>query len=213
MADRAPLPLAAGESFRPTFEANIAELLNITTIEAALPDDNSGDPRFPAEAFAGAMFDPASIPPVRIAFVDGAKSWLGLRTLLAGLRFERGGLLVLQDYPDPFSYWVPMLMTAVNAKPLGGRCMTFRAPFDVSGLPATISDVGTDQGLAWLAGSPLAAAVFGRVRDRTLELPPAGLARDEVLVWLGLPAEPKRDLLRPLRLVGRGLRASLGLAR
>jgi predicted O-methyltransferase YrrM len=83
MADRATIALKPGRSFRPVLEAHLGPLLGRVHIhEERLPDDASGALRF-GETVAG------DIPvlqledrPIELVFVDGAKSWLGFRTLL-----------------------------------------------------------------------------------------------------------------------------------
>ncbi len=120
MADRADLPLAPGDSFEAHFRANVAPFGEIVTSRAcALPDEtiagdrDAGTRRF-AETHEAAvpLFAGGIDGPVEILFIDGAKSWRGMRHLLCvlGDALEPGSLLVCQDFKHWGAYWVPAMM-------------------------------------------------------------------------------------------------------
>jgi len=115
----APLPLADGESFERFFLQNVAEQrARIVAHTLALPDET-----IPGDAEAAGVrgeAGPSAPPfawdarePIEILFVDGAKSWRGMRWLLKttapSLRAGRT-LLVCQDFKHWGSSWVPLMM-------------------------------------------------------------------------------------------------------
>jgi hypothetical protein len=127
MARFAPLPLADGESFERYFAANVAE--HGTRIERhvlSLPDEEiPGDGEAkgvrgaaPSAPAAQSFAWPAA-EPIEILFVDGAKSWRGMRWLLAccapSLAAE-STLLVCQDFKHWGSSWVPLLIARLRAE-------------------------------------------------------------------------------------------------
>ncbi|MGE5342891.1 MAG: class I SAM-dependent methyltransferase [Candidatus Omnitrophota bacterium] len=111
MAERAALPLQPGESFEPYFLKNMAGFENIIDTRAcALPDD----PGSHENIFTGFLNDSDTLD---ILFIDGAKSWPGMRYLLKTLNryFVPGQtLLVCQDYKYWGTYWVPVIMTLLE---------------------------------------------------------------------------------------------------
>ncbi len=120
MAARAPLPLRAGDSFETFFRKNVADFADIVVTHArALPDDAV---ERDAEANARRFHEEHTVPifdgvpgadPISILFIDGAKSWRGMRHLLRVLseRLRPGKtLLVCQDFKFWSTDWVPMMM-------------------------------------------------------------------------------------------------------
>ncbi len=198
MAARAPLPLRAGDSFEPYLRANAADFADIIVTHArALPDDavehdaETDAKRF-TESRSVARFD--GLPgqdPIAILFIDGAKSWRGMRHLLRVLtdRLQAGKtLLVCQDFKFWSTYWVPMMMArfADVVSPvhdvLGGTTVAFRLerPIPESVLETLedgISAVEAEEGLRllkrageWLAndGDRVGAAHVALARVRFL---------------------------------------------
>lgn len=114
MSRFSPLPLAAGESFEPNFRENIEPWSDrIEVHRARLPDEAMEHDHLAAVTRTGVE---SSLPvvtwdrnePVEILFVDGAKSWTGMRKLLRTFcgSLDTGSLLVLQDYKYWGAYWV-----------------------------------------------------------------------------------------------------------
>ena len=198
MATRAPLPLKPGDSFEPFFLKNMVDYADVVVSHArALPDEtiegdaDAGATRF-VEERAVAPFD--GLPggdPVEILFIDGAKSWRGMRHLLLTLsnRLLPGKtLLVCQDFKYWGAYWVPMMMARLDGhiepvhNVLGGTTVAFRL---VSAVPRGelelfedhVASVSTDAGLrlldraaGWLRddGDALGAAHVSLSRVRFL---------------------------------------------
>ncbi len=119
MAARAPLPLSPGESFQADFLRYTEPFCAEIVAEAeALPDEViEGD----AEAAGKRFSEERSVPPfdgdlpepVEVLFIDGAKSWRGMRHLLltlAGSLLPGTTLLVCQDFKYWAMYWVPILV-------------------------------------------------------------------------------------------------------
>jgi len=178
MAARAELPLRAGDSFEPHFLANLSAYSDIVVSHAlALPDETvagdreAGDKRA-TDAEAVPAFD--GLPgdgPIEILFIDGAKSWRGMRHLLITLahRLEPGALLVCQDFKYWGTYWVPMMMARLSAhvepvhNVLGGTTVAFRltkplSPDTLRAFEDHVAAVASDEGLdridhaaGWLA--------------------------------------------------------------
>ncbi len=182
MAARAPLPLAVGDSFEPFFLRNLGAFRDIVVSHArALPDERvAGDHEAAAKRFAEAtsvpMFD--GIPgrdDVEILFVDGAKSWRGMRHLLLTMsdRLVPGtSLLVCQDYKYWGTYWVPMMMACVDryVEPVhdvrGGTTVAFRLtaaiPADaIAALPDHVAGIPTEDGLGLIERASAALARDG----------------------------------------------------
>lgn len=121
MARFAALPLADGESFERFFRANVAtQAARIAVHARTLPDEPT-----PLDAEATGVRGRAAPPlapfawdarePVEILFVDGAKSWRGMRWLLAHVAgsLAPGALLVCQDFKHWGSSWVPLFVARV----------------------------------------------------------------------------------------------------
>jgi hypothetical protein len=129
MSARAALPLRPGESFRSFFESHLSDYASVVEARTlALPDE-----LIPGDGEARrSRFDPAEgVPllegppcaPIEILFIDGAKSWRGMRHLLRELSgaFVPGRTLVVcQDFKYWGAYWVPLLMSrlAEHAEPV-----------------------------------------------------------------------------------------------
>jgi hypothetical protein len=119
MAGRGGPDLAEGECFEPGFRANTADHADRLVVHRAwLPDETApDDPELAAirdpvpNDAALVQWDPEQ--PVEILFVDGAKSWQGMITLLetfaAGL-IPGTSLLVFQDYKYWGEYWVAVIV-------------------------------------------------------------------------------------------------------
>lgn len=172
MSERATLELAPGMSFRAQFEANVREYLDLVTVhEARLPDDETGDIQFPQPTRGGdealPVFRGESIGgSVALLFEDGAKSWRGLVHLLSqvGPLCEPGALIVLQDFKDWGSYWVPMAVARLREiaprslevrHVLADNTVTFKLtrPLDIAvfaDVEPTLSDVEVAEGLRLL---------------------------------------------------------------
>lgn len=118
MADRVALPLAPGESFQPYFESNVAKYKDLVTVHRqALPDEEIKEDWL---AVSNRANQDENIPvlhwdlqePVEILFIDGAKSWTGLRNLLQVFSTQLipgTSLFVCQDYKYWGTYWVPII--------------------------------------------------------------------------------------------------------
>ncbi len=145
MAARAPLPIQVGDSFHSFFLRNVRDYQH--TIESyvrALPDEViHGD----HEASNKRFHEVDKIPTfetfsqtVEILFIDGAKSWRGMRHLLNVLNdhFIPGkSYLICQDYKYWGTYWVPIMMIRLEKylKPvhniLGGTTVGFRLESEI----------------------------------------------------------------------------------
>lgn len=166
MAERAPLPIEVGGSFKPAFLENTRDFSDIVvTYERALPDERIEDDEPAARTrYSDEEIVPTfeGIPgPVEILFIDGAKSWRGMLHLL---RVLRGGLfpgsyLVCQDYKYWGTYWVPIMMGVLTecVEPvhdvLGGNTVAFRLrkaipPALLASLPDHVADLSTGVGLS-----------------------------------------------------------------
>lgn len=169
---RAPLPIVAGQSFRPYFESNLrpwADLLEIH--EAELPDEEDG---FAGHPLASEDNSASALPrfegrwltrPVSLAFVDGAKSWKGMVHALREIapRLSPGALIVFQDYKSLGAYWVPLVVGALGdalalEHVLGNNSVTFRAARHLAEerlarLPAELGELDVGVALGWLAAA------------------------------------------------------------
>jgi hypothetical protein len=117
MADRADLPIRAGDSFKSYFEENVERYSSLIVCQrASLPDHLLSE-----EGATLTRRDSEGVPtlvwtgrePVEILFIDGAKSWSGLRHLLvefADSLIPDQALIVCQDYKYWGTYWVPLMM-------------------------------------------------------------------------------------------------------
>ena len=198
MSARAPLPLRNGESFEPFFLKNTAAFADIIVAHArALPDDSVArdaetDAKRFTEEHSVPLFD--GIPgnaPISVLFIDGAKSWRGMRHLLRVLSDQlRPGksLLVCQDFKFWSTYWVAMMMARLADvvvpvhNVLGGTTVAFRLERAIprsllDSLEDGIDQIDTAEGLrlldraaAWLGsdGDALGAAHVALARVRFL---------------------------------------------
>ncbi len=191
MAARAPLPLPSGESFEPYFRKNLETFRDIVVAHArALPDDAVAESETNAAQVPPLEGLPGS-EPVSILFIDGAKSWRGMRHLLRVLsgRLQPGkSILVCQDFKYWSACWVPMMMARLEGlvepvhNVLGGTTVAFRL---VHPIPITTLDTLEDgiehvpvidglelldEAAAWLAkdGDALGAAHVALARVRFL---------------------------------------------
>jgi hypothetical protein len=155
MAKRSGLSLKEGESFLPYFQKNLAEFGGIVTpLQSYLPDEAvEGDPDADeirsTQVSASDLFRWPAERPLELLFVDGAKSYHGLKYLLA----ETGdslmpnlSLLIFQDYKYWGTYWVPLITELLETHlelvhVLRSNTVTFRLKIplrraDVESLPA-----------------------------------------------------------------------------
>lgn len=117
MGDRAPLDLPEGASFEPAFREHLAPFGDLVEpMRARLPDDDiRDDPQYTAiREHTGddiPLFAWPDDAPIALLFVDGAKSWRGLRDLYRQClpQMAPGSVLVLQDYRYWGCYWVPVM--------------------------------------------------------------------------------------------------------
>ena len=177
MAARAPLPIEPGDSFEPYFRENLRDYDEIVNSSArALPDEDidsdreAGDKRFHEDARVPQL-DSFPGESVEIVFIDGAKSWRGMRHLLSVARghlIPGVSLLVCQDFKYWGTYWVPVMMARLGrwVTPVhnvrGATTVTFRVeseiPVDfveqledhVRDLPVEETLAGIDRAAAWL---------------------------------------------------------------
>ena len=170
--------LGVGESFEGEFRANLRAYEGTLSIHvASLPDDaQPGDPAaqgtrdLDRSAGAPLRWDPAV--PVEILFIDGAKSWEGMRHLLGELapHFIPGRtLLVCQDYKYWGAYWVPLILELLGDRVqplhvLKRNTVTFRVGRPI---PAeTVRGLGTFHQLTVDAGIERLRAAEARMLDR-----------------------------------------------
>ena len=126
MATRAPLPLVPGDSFEPFFLRNMVGYTDLVVSHArALPDEtiegdaDAGATRFSAEKPVAPFDGLPGGEAVEVLFIDGAKSWRGMRHLLltlSGRLLPGKTLLVCQDFKYWGAYWVPMMMARLDAR-------------------------------------------------------------------------------------------------
>ena len=140
MAAKAPLPLAPGESFEPFFRQNLGRDAELVVSHAmSLPDEViPGDPNAEARRSRAGESPPfvwRVAEPIEILFLDGAKSWRGMRHLLQAVRgalIPGRTLLACQDYKHWGAYWVAMILERLRGhlEPahllLEGSTATFR---------------------------------------------------------------------------------------
>ncbi len=154
MAARYPLPIQPGDSFEPFFIDNLAAYLESIHVHRAwLPDEEVASDSFAScsREVDGGDTEPVtwdSGQPVEILFVDGAKSWSGLRYLLTTFTgaLDRGSLLVFQDLKFWGAYWVAVMteflrdhLTLVHNLPRNTVAFTLKKPLttaDMEHLPA-----------------------------------------------------------------------------
>jgi hypothetical protein len=118
MGKRASLPLHDGDSFQEYFTENTKQYSDLmVSYRQSLPDDSL---LFDKEIMAKRDINPEQAKilrwdikePVEILFIDGAKSWDGLRFLLdefSNYLIPGKTLFVCQDYKYWGTYWVPLI--------------------------------------------------------------------------------------------------------
>lgn len=212
MSARAPLPLRAGESFEPFFLKNAAAFSDIIVTHArALPDDaverdaETDAKRFTEERAVPRFDGVPGSDSISILFIDGAKSWRGMRHLLrvAADRLRPGkSLLVCQDFKFWSTYWVPMMMArlAEVVEPVhdvvSGTTVAFRL---VRPIPRTLLD-GLEDGIADIDGAEgqrlLARAGAWLAREDALGAAHVSLARVRFLSHLGMFDEAVQEFVK-----------------
>jgi hypothetical protein len=169
MEERAALGLRPGDSFEARFRANLRGYADLVTVHtASLPDEAiPGDPEAAAQRDGAdgerPLFAWEARERIEILFVDGAKSWRGMRHLLlaVGASLQPGTLLVCQDFKYWGCYWVPMILGSFcDALEIvhvvrAGDTVSFRlraplAPAALAALPADVRASDPEQALAAL---------------------------------------------------------------
>jgi predicted O-methyltransferase YrrM len=179
MSRRAPLPIEPGDSFEPYFHENVRDYADVVDASArALPDEaiesdrEAAGKRF-AEGERIPVLDALPGGSVEIVFIDGAKSWRGMRHLLGILRdrlIPGTSLIVCQDFKYWGTYWVPAMMMRLGDRvtPVhnvhSATTVTFRldAPIAgefVDGLEDHVRELETEATLAALDRA--SALLFG----------------------------------------------------
>ena len=128
MAERAELPVQSGESFEPWFRENLASYAELLSVHRrTLPDETiQNDELASSIRYQDHEQIPLleelpvpegqSAPGIEILFIDGAKSWCGIKHLLLtlGSRLLPDSLLVCQDFKHWGAYWVPLMMSQIR---------------------------------------------------------------------------------------------------
>ncbi|MCY3002349.1 MAG: hypothetical protein NTV21_11145 [Planctomycetota bacterium] len=183
MEKYAPLELAPGASFEPNFRANLAgHEERMVVHRCSLPDETiPGDAE--AEGIRGreaselALFDWDTREPIEILFVDGAKSWRGMRWLLrrtADALAPGKSLVVAQDLKYWGAYWVPaMLARFLDSLELvhhteRGSTVTFRLvhALSVAQVEALVDDATALPARETLAGLERVAGLLEQAGDK-----------------------------------------------
>ena len=165
MSIRAPFTLAAGDSFLSHFLENIQPYQNVVVAHRrALPDEvivgdvTAAQKRFMTDEAVSIFYD-TSNQPIEILFVDGAKSWCGMRHLLITLQdrlMPQSSYIVCQDFKYWETYWVPIMMARLEpfVKPvhnvLKGSTVAFKLtsqipPACVAELPPHMAELPVNQ--------------------------------------------------------------------
>jgi hypothetical protein len=163
MAARASLPLQPGDSFQSFFLENVKVYSEaIVSRVWALPDEiiehdqEARSKRFVEIDHHIPIFEEFSDDPVEILFIDGAKSWRGLRHLLKILGphlTPEKSYIVCQDFKYWGTYWVPIMMTRLEA------CLE------------PVHNVLTGDTVTFRVTSLLSSQIFERFEDNVLALP------------------------------------------
>ena len=150
MSSRAALPLKPGESFQAFFEENVRDYAELIDTKArALPDEDVEDDqewssKHSTEREGVLPLSTSDVEDIEILFIDGAKSWRGIKSLFAVLsaRMRPGEtLIVCQDFKYWGTYWVPVFLSRLHDhfeavhNVLSGTTVTFRL---LSPLPPTL---------------------------------------------------------------------------
>ncbi|HTF88343.1 MAG TPA: class I SAM-dependent methyltransferase [Planctomycetota bacterium] len=182
MARFAPLPIAAGESFEPFFLRNVESVKERVVAHAlTLPDEKiPGDAQTEEvrgnEAPRSPAFEWDRGQPIEILFVDGAKSWRGMRWLLSRVApalIPGKTLFVCQDFKHWASSWVPLMMARIEKQlelvhvVRRGSTATFRlrAPIESSLFEGLVDDVTKLDTQSALADLERMAAWIGSTGD------------------------------------------------
>jgi len=161
----APLGLAPGASFEPHFRRHVARYGELVVSHVqALPDETIAVDELAdvtraksAESDPPFAWDPAA--KIEILFIDGAKSWRGMRHLLATVQpalTPGESLLVAQDYKHWGAYWVPLFLQRMSDAlelvhvVVRGSTVTFRLarPIDaarIAALPDHVRALSLDE--------------------------------------------------------------------
>lgn len=124
MARFAPLPISAGESFESFFQSNVAAhrerivAHTLTLPDEPIPGDAQAEEVRGSQAPKQPEFGWDAREPIEILFVDGAKSWRGMRWLLrcvAPALIPGKTLFVCQDFKHWASSWVPLMIARIEA--------------------------------------------------------------------------------------------------
>lgn len=124
MSERAALDLKPGDSFQAEFLKNLSKYESVVdSYKRALPDEtiasdqDAQSKRYVSDENVTLFEGVPGSETVEILFVDGAKSWLGLKHLLLNVseRLVPGqSILVCQDFKYWGNYWVPLLLTFLS---------------------------------------------------------------------------------------------------
>jgi hypothetical protein len=169
MSERAPIDISPGDCFQAHFMKNISRYESIVdAYKRTLPDEiiysdkDAQSKRYVEDENVEVFSEVAGSAPVELLFVDGAKSWLGLRHLLVSVsdRLIPGhSLLVCQDFKYWGTYWVPLMLTflgkylqpvhnVMTATTVAFRLTNGITQNDLVALASHIADVPTEDALA-----------------------------------------------------------------
>lgn len=168
--------VAPGSSFEAHFRENLRDHADLLAIHVAslpddpLPDDPEAHAIRDVDAPEDSLVRWSAFDPVEILFVDGAKSWEGMRHLLAVLSphlLPGTTLLVCQDYKYWGAYWVPMILELLSDRlelvhVLEHNTVTFRLTAPLSA--EAVRDLGTFDTLPARRGVALLEAAARRLR-------------------------------------------------
>lgn len=169
MSERAMLNLGPGDCFQTEFLKNVSKFDSVVdSYKRTLPDEviasdlDAQSKRYVADEDVELFQGVAGSESVEILFVDGAKSWLGLKHLLQHV-YDRMipdcSMIVCQDFKYWGNYWVPMMTSLLRdyMQPVhnvvSSTTVTFRLvepiPQNIlEALPNHIADVPTNDALA-----------------------------------------------------------------
>jgi hypothetical protein len=171
MSERDTAVLKPGDCFHSEFRKNISTYKSIVdSYKQALPDEfiqsdqDAISKRYVKEENVAIFQGLPNSQPVEILFVDGAKSWLGLKHLLFHVTerlIPAESILVCQDFKYWGNYWVPLMLTFLSEylqpihNVLSATTITFRLvkpiPRNVlEALANHIAEVPTNDSLAAL---------------------------------------------------------------
>ncbi len=187
MSSRANLPIKTGDSFESFFRKNLSEYSEMLNVHRrALPDEKVDNDY---SVLSGRFQDHENVPifdglsagddkcaAIEILFIDGAKSWRGIKHLLVTLSDQLlpNCLIVCQDFKYWGAYWVPLMISQIqdHLEPVhnvvDATTVTFRltSPIDldrIRQLPDHINNLPTDQSLSMI--DQIADALFAESGD------------------------------------------------